>query len=233
MHYFIIWNASVCFAGSTLCDRGTSLSQFWGLLHGAGSHHRSGGQSQDTVDFPRCQAVCCLLLLLIVYVNSSRHVLCHWWSFPTWANCPEAGRLSCGITFWQMSRGWANTHTTLQNNTAPCNTILKDCLRGCFLEYSWTVAHYVRGVQKHPLPSSHHFLIIHRTWRSLVTHLGLHGVSSLRSSAGSSLPLLVKASTKSSSPCWEKSFLVCLPISKYMGWLKHKKTHGWVFESFT
>lgn len=44
----------VCFArlaGSALCDRRTPLPQFRGLLHGAGPHHRSGGQKLMILDF--------------------------------------------------------------------------------------------------------------------------------------------------------------------------------------
>lgn len=52
------------------------------------------------------------------------------------------------------------------------------------------------------------FLSMDRTWRSSATRLGPPGTSCLRFSAGSSPPSLVWASTRSSSACWEKSFLV-------------------------
>ena len=68
------------------------------------------------------------------------------------------------------------------------------------------------------LPPPLSFLSIHRTWRSLETPLGPAGASSLRSWAGSSPPLPVAASTRSSSPCLEKSFSVCSPLSLSWFW---------------
>lgn len=103
----ISWMCLLCFAGSALCDRGTSLSQLRGLFHSVGPHHWSRGQRHH-----QCLAVCCCWCccnLLIVHVNPSRRALCRWWSFPMWASCLEAGPQSCGTTFWPMSRGWANT----------------------------------------------------------------------------------------------------------------------------
>lgn len=45
----LVWTCSrsvcVCVSGPALSDRRAPLPQFWGLFHGAGPHHRPGGQS--------------------------------------------------------------------------------------------------------------------------------------------------------------------------------------------
>lgn len=104
MHFSHMVVCLPCSAESSLCDRGASLSQLWGFLHSSGSHHRSRGQRQPT--FAWWPAVCYFCSLCM---NSSRLALCHWWSFPMWASCLEAGPQSCGTTSWPMSRGWADT----------------------------------------------------------------------------------------------------------------------------
>lgn len=47
---------SVCLTGSAVRDWGASLSRFWGLFHGSGSHHRPGGQNQFEIIHKETQA---------------------------------------------------------------------------------------------------------------------------------------------------------------------------------
>lgn len=68
-HHLYWCGVCICFAGSTFCDGGTSLSQFWGLLHSAGPHHWSGGQGWFHLT-TGCPSFCGRGLLMCVWFLS-------------------------------------------------------------------------------------------------------------------------------------------------------------------